>query len=110
MNKQLTNEQAADLIASEIEGDWERNPQWAEALRMAEAALRAQGEPTEPKSIEPEMLASHLIEKWCEANCRRIPWAKAVEITAIVTKMPDTEKARLLALDNPHPQGEEHGG
>ena len=46
----------------------------------------------------PEILASRLIDAWCVANNRQIPWAKAVEISAIVTKMSDEEKQRLLAL------------
>lgn len=46
-----------------------------------------------------EALASRLIDAWCAANGQPIPWAKAVEIVAIVTKLPDVERLRLLALD-----------
>lgn len=51
------------------------------------------------EATPPEGLASHLIDVWCAANCRPIPWAKAVEITAIITKMAPEERRRLLALD-----------
>ncbi len=52
-----------------------------------------------PDELEPrELLASRLIAAWCEANGKRIPWAKAIEISAIVTKMPEDEKQRLLSL------------
>lgn len=49
----------------------------------------------------PEQLAGRLIDAWCAAHGKQIPWAKAIEITAIVTKMPDAERERLLNLDNP---------
>lgn len=45
----------------------------------------------------PELLASRLITAWCEAHGKRIPWDKAVKISAIVTKMPDEERDRLLS-------------
>lgn len=46
-----------------------------------------------------EDMASRLIDVWCAEHNKPIPWAKAVEITAIVTKLPDAERLRLLALD-----------
>lgn len=50
--------------------------------------------------MEPaEVLASRLIDAWCDSHNSQISWAKAVEITAIVTKMPDPERLRLLVLD-----------
>ncbi len=52
----------------------------------------------------PEVLASRLIDTWCAVHGAQIPWEKAVEISAIVTKMPDAEYARLLALDDAAPQ------
>jgi len=53
----------------------------------------------EPEVATPsEILASRLIDAWCAAHGNQISWAKAVEITAIVTKMPDAERARLLSL------------
>lgn len=42
--------------------------------------------------------ASKLIEAWTESHGRRCPWDTAVGITAIVTKMDEDERARLLAL------------
>ncbi|OJY23574.1 hypothetical protein [Pandoraea sp. 64-18] len=46
----------------------------------------------------PEFLASHLIDAWVAAHGKKIPWDKAIKISAIVTKMPDEERDRLLAL------------
>jgi hypothetical protein len=66
----------------------------------ADPASAAPVVPENPDELEPpELLASRLITAWCNAHGKQIPWAKAIEITAIVTKMPEDEKARLLALD-----------
>lgn len=46
----------------------------------------------------PEFLASHLIDAWVAAHGKQIPWKKAIEISAIVTKMTDEERDRLLTL------------
>lgn len=46
----------------------------------------------------PEQLAGRLIDAWCATHGKQIPWAKAVEISAIITKMPDSERERLLNL------------
>lgn len=46
----------------------------------------------------PEFLASRLIDAWCDAHGGQITWAKAVEISAIITKMPEEECQRLLEL------------
>jgi len=45
-----------------------------------------------------ETLASRLIDAWVTAHDKQIPWAKAVQITAIITKMDAAECARLIAL------------
>lgn len=42
--------------------------------------------------------ASRLIDAWVYEHGKQIPWEKAVQIVAIVNKMPDDELARLLAL------------
>lgn len=42
--------------------------------------------------------ASRLIDAWVYEHGKQIPWAKAVQIVAIVNKMPEAELARLLAL------------
>lgn len=52
----------------------------------------------DPEAKPAEILASRLIDAWCDAHGKQIPWNKAIEITAIVTKMPDAEKQRLLSL------------
>lgn len=41
---------------------------------------------------------SRLIEAWVTEHGKPIPWEKAVEIVAIVNKLPDAERLRLLAL------------
>lgn len=57
--------------------------------------------PTEHQDLTPpEILASRLIDAWCAAHGRQIPWAKAVEITAIITKLPEAEREWLLALND----------
>lgn len=42
--------------------------------------------------------ASRLIDAWAAAHGKPVPWEKAVEIVAIANKLPDAERARLLAL------------
>lgn len=50
-----------------------------------------------PVAEEPaEILASRLIDAWCADKGKQIPWAKAVQIVAIVTKQADDERDRLL--------------
>lgn len=51
--------------------------------------------------LEAEHKVNGLIRAWCDLHNRPIPWAKAVEIVAVIHKMPDAEKARLLSLDDP---------
>ena len=52
----------------------------------------------EGRQDQREELAGRLIEAWCDTHDKPIPWAKAIEITAIVTNMPEAERLRLLAL------------
>lgn len=42
--------------------------------------------------------ASKLIDAWVAAHGKPVPWAAAVEIVAIVNKLPPEERERLLAL------------
>ncbi len=69
---------------------------------LGELAQHApQGETTIDDDMSPpEKLASHLIDVWCANHDGKIPWDKAVKISAIVTKMPDTERDRLLTYGN----------
>ena len=67
------------------------------SLDMAHQQLKG-NDPDAP--TPPELLASRLIDVWCEEKKRQIPWAKAIEIMAILTKMPEPERQRLLALDD----------
>lgn len=51
-------------------------------------------------------LAKSLIDAWCAEHNSQISWGKAIEIVAIVTKMPPLERSRLLTLDEPNIQAE----
>jgi hypothetical protein len=42
--------------------------------------------------------ASRMIDAWAAAHLKPVPWAKAVEIVAIINKLPEAERTRLLAL------------
>ena len=50
-----------------------------------------------------EILSARLLDAWCASHGKQIPWAKAIEISAVVCKMSDEEKQRLLFLDEPIP-------
>jgi hypothetical protein len=43
-------------------------------------------------------VASKLIDAWVTTHGKPVPWEKAVEIMAIVQKLPESERARLLSL------------
>lgn len=45
-----------------------------------------------------EVLASKLIDVWCAEHGGKISWRRCIEITAIVTRQPQAEVDRLLAL------------
>lgn len=45
-----------------------------------------------------EQTAIALIGAWVQTHGKPIPWESAVEITAVVNKLTDSERARLLAL------------
>lgn len=71
------------------------------ALRMAVLAAPA------GQNEAFEAIASQLLAKRAEILGRPLKWAEAIEITAIVTSMPDEEKQRLLDMDDaPAVQGE----
>jgi|GEM_PF-4457312 hypothetical protein len=49
--------------------------------------------------------ASRLIDAWIAHHGKPIPWAKAVEILVVTDNLSDSERQRLLALDEtPPPQ------
>ncbi|MGR1216573.1 hypothetical protein ACUYGA_06875 [Metapseudomonas otitidis] len=68
-----------------------------ELERMKTAPPAADG--SEPA----EVLAARLISERAAVLGHPVPWAQAIEITATITKMPDEEKAALLALDDSPP-------
>lgn len=77
-----------------------------DGAKWAEAKLAAHPSPAlpaamkeEPEQTPPEILAVRMIDAWVSTHRKQIPWKKAVEITAILTKMPDDERQRLLSLD-----------
>lgn len=52
-------------------------------------------------------LASHdsvslLMNAWVAEHKTQMPWDKAIEMIAVVTKMDNSEKQRLLCLDDPY--------
>jgi hypothetical protein len=75
----------------------------AASLAAPAAPTGAQAEPTgeftDADLEPPEQLAGRLIDAWIAEHGKQIPWVKAVEITAIVTKMPEAERLRLLNLE-----------
>lgn len=80
----------AKYFGEEIGEHSNLNCPWRNAVELIE---EAGGTPV-------EILGARLIDAWCAANGKQIPWDKAVEITAIATKMSEAERARLLALDD----------
>ena len=69
-----------------------------DALNAAYAEGRADQKQEDEHAFGP---ASRLIDAWIAIHNRPIPWAKAVEIVAVLNKMPDEERRRLLSLDGP---------
>lgn len=51
-------------------------------------------------------ICSKLIDAWCAEHGGKITWGKAIDITAIITKMDADERSRLLTLDEPDIQNE----
>lgn len=80
----------------------ESSQSWLESIQVLACQLQtdayAEGRKDESEEV-PEALAGRLIDIWCANSGKQIPWAKAVEITAVVTKMSDVERLRLLALE-----------
>lgn len=56
-------------------------------------------DPDEPTPAE--TLAGYMLHSWAQQHGKPVPWTKAVEITAIMTKMSDAERDKLLAMDDP---------
>ena len=69
---------------------------WIVWLARAERALSREAEPV--GETPAEQLASRLIDAWCADKGKQIPWAKAIQIIAIVTKQSDDERDRLLRM------------
>lgn len=84
-------------------------------LRSAEAGPCCDnvpmGDQIEPLTVEllaqVTNLADHtldrLIDAWVASTGKPIPWNKAVELAAIVKRLPDAERDRLLALNDSTP-------
>jgi hypothetical protein len=53
---------------------------------------------TPNEDVPADILASRLIDAWCADKGKQIPWAKAIQIVAIVTKQSNEERDRLLHL------------
>lgn len=69
------------------------------AIEQRELTQKAEARIAEMEKEEPrETLASRLIDAWCADKGKQIPWAKAIQIVAIVTKQSNDERDRLLRL------------
>lgn len=66
-----------------------------------EALAKAVADAIDSIPVPPDEPASRLIDLWAQIHGKPIPWAKAVEIVAVVKHMPDEERQRLLSLDGP---------
>lgn len=78
---------------------------WFKLIDLSICPIQS-GPSTEEDDLElapAEILASRLIDAWCDAHGKKIPWAKAVEISGIVTKQPQGEIDRLLAMGDAAP-------
>ena len=67
----------------------------AERIEKVQQDCYAEGRKDEAEANEG---VNRLIDAWAAEHGKPVPWAKAVEIVAIVAKLTDTERARLLAL------------
>lgn len=97
-------EQLMVSVRYDLTGDQQRRMIECDTDRLEQAfaellALRSQaGEPHVDEETPPELLASKLIDAWVADKGKKIPWAKCVQIVAIVTKQPDAERDRLLRM------------
>lgn len=71
-----------------------------EALRTQVAELEAGNERLETQ-VANSGLVSKLTDAWCQENGSQMHWGKLVELVAVIEKLPDTERDRLLRLDYP---------
>lgn len=85
--------------------DWTDDESKALCLRLREHADAYAADDPEDVRIVPasedwsrSALAGRLIDVWCADKGKQIPWAKAVQIVAIVTKQSDDERDRLLRM------------
>lgn len=87
---------------------------WPEASNDAErdaavdaAIAKSAFEPQEAMT-PPETLASRMIDAWCDAHGKPCPWHTAVHIVAEITKLPHSERCRLLVLGTTGPESCQH--
>lgn len=103
------------LIAEPEEGDHDgRQLEWerAENKRLRAELGECKGEydrAVNKVDALREDLANHdsaslLMNAWVTEHKSQMPWGKAIEMIAVVTKMPDAEKQRLLCLDDQYDQ------
>lgn len=81
------------LMVEDEDGDYVLHDEAQAALTAAYAEGRK-----DQAEDDRDSNASRLIDAWCAAHGKPMPWAKSIELIAIVTKMPDAEKQRLLSL------------
>ena len=58
------------------------------------------------EKVENANLVSQLTDAWLIENNKKIPWGKLVELVAVIEKLPNEERDRLLCLDFPDVQGD----
>lgn len=68
-----------------------------ETLERELSAATERAEKAEARAEE-DAAASRLIDAWVAEKGKKIPWAKAVQIVAIVTRQSDAERDRLLRM------------
>ena len=76
----------------------------AQRLQLARCAEQIDTQHGELAALREELAnhdsASLLMNAWVDEHKSQMPWDKAIELIAVVTKIPDAEKQRLLCLDD----------
>ena len=89
----LEDDYDAKCHAAEVYfGSWKRTEGERDAAKSELAALR--------EELANHDSASLLMNAWITEHKTQMPWDKAIEMIAVVTKMPVEEKQRLLCLDD----------
>lgn len=96
LGKKLLSDAHIDRLT--IKGPDDFHKQYTQQPMPASAKVRESLADVIPEATPAEILADRLITEWVNVHGKQIPWATCIEIIAIVTKMPDEERKRLLAM------------